>query len=84
MWSIPIKIIIAPPTMVVVIWCIPVIIPVPIPTVHPRVMSIPAVIRIVVGWIEVQRIAIIIYEPIIYTAIIPQIPIQATGEQSVR
>ena len=55
---------------------------IPVPSVHPTIVMGIAVKVIVGSRIYIQSISIVIHEPVIYTAIIPQVPIEIARKQT--
>jgi hypothetical protein len=88
----PIIIIVTPPIVVMVmtvIMVIPIVVMIsmaciPIPSIYPIVV-VWIVVKVIVGsWIYIYGVSIVIHKPVVYTAIIPQVPIEAARQQSTR
>ena len=73
----PIVIVMVPPIVVAVIRIIPMV-GIPIPDIHPVIIIWVTVKEVVCSRIDVKSVAVIVHEPVIYSAIILQIPIKGT------
>ena len=74
---VPIVIVMVPPIVVAVIRIIPMV-GIPIPDIHPVIIIWVTVKEVVCSRIDVDCVAVVIHEPVIYSAIILQIPIKGT------
>ena len=92
MRCIPIIIIVTPPIVMMVmtvIMVIPIVVMIsmvciPVPWIHPIVVVWIVVKVIVGGRINIYGVSVVIHKPVVYTAIIPQVPIEAARQQSTR
>jgi hypothetical protein len=67
-----------PPIIMTIIRIMPTVVCIPIPDIHP-VIVIGVIVKDVVGCrIDVDGITVIIHKPIVYSAIVLQIPINGT------
>ena len=71
----PIVIMMVPPIVVAVIRIIPMV-GIPIPDIHPVIIIWVTVKEVVCCRIYVESVTVIVYKPVIYSAVILQIPIK--------
>ena len=72
---VPIAIVMVPPIVVAVIRIIPMV-GIPIPDIHPVIIIWVTVKEVVCCRIYVESVTVIVYKPVIYSAVILQIPIK--------
>ena len=82
-WLVPVIVVIAIPVVTAIIWSVPIVaVCIPIVYIHPIIIVWDIKIVVVGSRIDVDNIAVVVDEPIVYATIILELPIEFAVEQS--